>query len=146
MLLLIYILYVTATIWHKGILISIFQAQKLSEQQIGRLQGITVYVLTYNVLFFLPYIVDYIVGIYNLPLLLLYPFMCYRCTPLPAVLGACLTSSQYSTAPVSSEDLQLIQTILKWPPENTFPGWQLEHTQHRITLLLFCKELCMPWR
>lgn len=93
---------------------------------------------------FLPYIVDYIVGIYNLPLLLLYPFMCYRCTPLPAVLGACLTSSQYSTAPVSSEDLQLIQTILKWPPENTFPGWQLEHTQHRITLLLFCKELCMP--
>ena len=51
--------------------------------------------------------------------------MCYCYTSLPTVLGARLTSSQYSTAPVSSEDLQLIQTILKWPPENTFPGWQL---------------------
>ena len=33
-----------------------------------------------------------------------------------------LLSPQPPTAAVSSTDLQLIQTILRWPPEKVFPG------------------------
>lgn len=131
------------TTWHKGI--DLFQTQKLTEQQIRRLQGITVYV--YIMCFFcLVYCEDLQCFITPTSPYL----MCYSCTPLPTVLGASLTSSQYSTAAVSSEDLQLIQTILKWPPENTFPGWQFNTHSCSIKLMqwasvLFCKQLCMLW-